>query len=275
MGPRRARCPRPASILRLSRCTRMTGGGYGANELARRIAGRSRFASALVRLAYPPMPTLNVMPLSVVREVQQALFRPGALVINIGSGALSGCGRRLWKNADTDHCTVFNLDIQPDTQVELVGDAHALPFADGSSDSVVLQAVLEHVVEPRGVIAEAERVLKPGGHLYIEMPFLQGFHADPHDYQRYTLEGLRHRLEKFEEIASGVSVGPFCALVWIIRDGASSSFRNPFLYATIRFAFGWLLGPLRYLDYLVRGNRAAVRLASEYYFLCRRRGHAK
>ncbi len=253
----------------------MTGGGYGANEIARRIAGRSRFAAALVKLAYPPMPTLNVMPHPVMRQVRQAIFRPGALVINVGSGALSGCGRKLWASAETDRCVVFHLDIQHGPQVDFVADAQSLPFPDSSVDSVVLQAVLEHVVAPRRVIAEAGRVLKSGGHLYIEMPFLQGFHADPHDYQRYTLEGLRQRLDKFEEVASGVSVGPFCALVWIVRDGASSLFRTPFLYAAVRFTLGWLLSPLRYLDYLLRGNRAAVRLASEYYFLCRKRRHLK
>ncbi len=252
----------------------MNGGGYGANEIARRIAGRSRVAATLVKLAYPPMPTLNVMPPSVVRRVQAALFRPGGLAINVGSGAVSGCGRKLWKNAGTDRCAVFNLDIQSNSQVDLVGDAHCLPFADNSLDSIILQAVLEHVTEPRRVIAETERALKPGGYLYIEMPFLQGFHADPHDYQRYTLEGLRHRLEKFEEVACGVSVGPFCTLVWIVRDGASSLFRHPFLYAAVRFSLGWILAPLRYLDYLVRGNRAAVRLANEYYFLCRKPGPA-
>ena len=35
------------------------------------------------------------------------------------------------------------------------------------------------------------RVLKPGGYIYSEVPFLQGFHADPDDYQRYTLQGLK------------------------------------------------------------------------------------
>lgn len=43
------------------------------------------------------------------------------------------------------------------------GDAYALPFADATFDSVMLLDFLEHVEEPGRAIAEAARVLKPGG----------------------------------------------------------------------------------------------------------------
>ena len=154
--------------------------------------------------------------------------------------------------------------------VVLQGDAHQLPLADNSVDTVVLQAVIEHLEEPDAAVAEAWRVLKPGGVLYVEMPFLQGFHADPHDYQRYTLPGLRKRLSNFDEQFSGVSVGPCCTLVWLLRDGFSSCFSSRWLFAGSRFILGWLLSPLRYLDILVRHNPAAFRLANEFYYLCRK-----
>jgi 2-polyprenyl-6-hydroxyphenyl methylase / 3-demethylubiquinone-9 3-methyltransferase len=43
------------------------------------------------------------------------------------------------------------------------GDARALPFADGSFDVVCAMDLLEHVEEPAHVVAEAARVLAPGG----------------------------------------------------------------------------------------------------------------
>jgi SAM-dependent methyltransferase len=216
------------------------------------------------------MPTLNVIPSAALGEIRAALFRPGNTVLNIGSGGLSGCGRRLWARPDVSCCHVIHMDLGGGEGVNLRGDAHVLPFSDASLDAVIMQAVLEHLAEPRAALAEAWRVLRPGGVLYVEMPFLQGFHADPHDYQRYTLQGLRRRLAGFEELASGVSVGPFCTLVWVLRDGLSSCFRNRQMYAFSRALAGWVLSPIRYLDYLARHSAAAERLANEYYFLCRK-----
>jgi 2-polyprenyl-6-hydroxyphenyl methylase/3-demethylubiquinone-9 3-methyltransferase len=45
-----------------------------------------------------------------------------------------------------------------------------LPFADGSFDSVVCSEVLEHVQDPAVVIAEASRVLRPGGVFVFSLP---------------------------------------------------------------------------------------------------------
>lgn len=173
----------------------------------------------------------------------------------------------MWRGAAPGAARVIHVDLGHADGVTLVADAMQLPLADATVDSVVLQAVLEHVPQPERVIDEATRVLKPGGFIYVEVPFLQGFHADPHDYQRYTLEGLRRQLAAFREIDAGVSAGPFSALVWLLRDLASSWTTQPVLFALLRFTAAWLLAPLRYLDLLIRSNRVAARLASEVYML--------
>jgi len=245
----------------------MTAGGFGTHPIAARIVTRWPWLARLVRLAYPPMPTLNVIPRERLRSIQAALFPEGGTVVNIGAGALQGAGARLWHGVAPNAARVIHVDLGPAAGVTVVADAMQLPLADATADSVVLQAVLEHVPDPERVIHEATRVLKPGGYIYVEVPFLQGFHADPHDYQRYTLEGLRRRLGAFREADAGVSAGPFSALVWLLRDLASSWTTRPILFALLRFTAAWLLAPLRYLDVLVRSNRVAVRLASEVYML--------
>jgi SAM-dependent methyltransferase len=50
-------------------------------------------------------------------------------------------------------------------------DALALSFADASLDAIVSQDVLEHVPEIDPAIAEAARVLRPGGRFYITIPW--------------------------------------------------------------------------------------------------------
>ncbi len=52
----------------------------------------------------------------------------------------------------------------------LCGDGYDLPFAGGSFDIVLLVAVLEHTREPWRVLAEARRVLKPGGRVVMVVP---------------------------------------------------------------------------------------------------------
>ena len=244
-------------------------GGYGTHSLVEKFNDLNM--GWVANIIYPPMPTLNVIPNDVLAFIRGELFKSGSIVLNLGAGNSTGCGIRLWEGGGgVGDFSLFNLDIGLGDDVNVVGDAHRLPLVSDSVDAVVMQAVLEHLASPELAIEEVFRILKPGGVLYIEMPFLQGFHADPHDYQRYTVEGLRQLLSSYDEIASGVSVGPFCSLVWLLRDGLSSCFTNKWLYALSRFIWGWLFSPLRYLDYLVRGNRAAYRLANEYYYLCRK-----
>jgi 2-polyprenyl-3-methyl-5-hydroxy-6-metoxy-1,4-benzoquinol methylase len=48
-----------------------------------------------------------------------------------------------------------------------VGDIHDLPFDSGRFDGVTCQRVLHHISDPATVLAEVDRVLKPGGFFYL------------------------------------------------------------------------------------------------------------
>jgi SAM-dependent methyltransferase len=52
----------------------------------------------------------------------------------------------------------------------LCADGYQLPFGDRSFDAVLLVAVLEHTREPRRLLAEAKRVLRPGGKAVMVVP---------------------------------------------------------------------------------------------------------
>lgn len=84
-------------------------------------------------------------------------------------------------------------------------DLHDLPYEDCSVDCYVCNAVLEHVFEPQLAIFEMYRTLKVGGHIWIEIPFNQFYHAHPHDFRRWTVQGLAQELYRFKEGGKGVS----------------------------------------------------------------------
>lgn len=107
-----------------------------------------------------------------------------------------GCASRWIEEALPPGCEYIGLDY-PATGRDLYGahpdvfaDAARLPFGDASVDCIVLFEVLEHVAEPRSALAEAARVLRPGGRLLLTVPFMYPMHDEPHDYQRFTWHGL-------------------------------------------------------------------------------------
>ena len=48
--------------------------------------------------------------------------------------------------------------------------AYALPFADGSYDTVIMNDFMEHVDDPARALQEALRLVRPGGRIYINFP---------------------------------------------------------------------------------------------------------
>jgi SAM-dependent methyltransferase len=80
----------------------------------------------------------------------------------------------------------LSLNINLETQPDIVADAHDLPFKINSADCLLCCEVLEHVKKPELCATEMMRVLKPGGTLILSVPFLYPLHVDPHDLGRFT-----------------------------------------------------------------------------------------
>jgi hypothetical protein len=125
--------------------------------------------------------------------------------------------------------------------------------------------VLEHVLDPATVVAEIHRVLRDGGLVYAETPFLQQVHAGAHDFTRFTASGHRYLFRRFEEITAGTVAGPGTGMLWSVDHLTRGLSRSALAGRAVRGLAFWLRG----LDSLVP-PRFAADSASAHYFLGRR-----
>ncbi|MEP3050495.1 MAG: class I SAM-dependent methyltransferase [Erythrobacter sp.] len=110
----------------------------------------------------------------------------------------AGSGRGGWASVIARNGERESVDIAPrgDEEVTWVADLQDMPQVPTARyDSVVCHQVLEHVPHPHQAIAELLRVMKPGGLAAISVPHLSRLHELPHDYTRFTPNGLKLALE--------------------------------------------------------------------------------
>lgn len=86
-------------------------------------------------------------------------------------------------------------NIHDASKVDIVASAYATTLPDDSFDCALCTAVLEHLEEPRDALAEAFRILKPGGTALYTVPLFFHLHEEPRDFFRYTRHGLRYLFE--------------------------------------------------------------------------------
>jgi SAM-dependent methyltransferase len=159
--------------------------------------------------------------------------------------------------------------------VHVVANLECLPFQNDSLAGILDLAVLEHARHPAAQVAEIERVLEPGGRALCFVPFIQGFHASPHDYQRYTKSGLCELFQAFDILDLRVGAGPTSSLLWIVQEWLALvlSFGSIRLYR-ILLPLMWILSPLKYLDILLARHPAATVIASGHFIEVRKRNPA-
>lgn len=199
------------------------------------------------------LPSPTVVPRPTI-PLTLASLPKGARVLDVGAG-----GRRITPG-------VVTFDAVDGPEVDVTGDIHQMPIDDGSFDCVVCTGTLEHVRDPWQAVRELARVLRPGGVVHIDVPFMQGYHADPTDYWRFTLDGLRLLCGGFEEIDAGVHIGPTCGLIWVAREWADSLTSNRYLSHLLLAGTAFMTAPFKYIDYLTVRSPRAHRVASAVYF---------
>jgi ArsR family transcriptional regulator len=220
-------------------------------QAARVLAERARVASETFQRAgadWDEMRALNLPVEAVEAALLAALPETidylldigtgtGALLERVASRATAALGvdasrtmlalaRTRLARARLGHCAVRQ------------GDMYRLPLADGAFDVVVMQMVLHYAEDLDGVMAEAKRVLAPGGRLVIVD---LAKHDDAASFNR-----LAHRWPGFADTVMvdllariGLSIhraetvpGPLDVRIWTISHGDMPSPADLVLEAT-------------------------------------------
>jgi len=140
---------------------------------------------------------------------------------------------------------VHNQDIAEglhNDDVDILSPLDAIPVEDGFFDAIFCNAVLEHVANPEEIMEEFARVCKPGGVLYLCVPFMQPEHLDPTDFQRYTIDGLSLLAERhgFEVEQAEPVHNVYVTLGWVALRWLGGSDKLRFRLAR-RLVFPWLV----------------------------------
>jgi SAM-dependent methyltransferase len=207
------------------------------------------------RLPEPPSTNYSFRKAVTLYE----LLPPGAVIYDIGSKEAGGTYAF---GSPPERSRVVCIDIAPGTGVDLVADAHDMPMVpDCSVDCVVTISVLEHVRYPQRVVSEIYRILKPGGIVYVNVPFIFPYHSDPDDFYRFSCTGIEILCEKFEKIDSGFNRGPASTMTHLLVHflAIMFSFNSQTLYGINVDVFKWLLFWIKYLD-AVMGHYSMARV---------------
>ena len=232
----------------------------------RRVDRTSR-VETLLRL----LPRLTGSPVSkrnfarFATELLEWCERPRVLIV--GGGKL---GEGMEEIARNHSITFFPTDVYMSDLTLAVCDGHALPFQDECFDGAIVQAVLEHVPDPDRVVREIWRVLRLGGIVYSETPFLSPVHEGRYDFTRFTRRGHRRLFRRFDEISSGATHGPGTMLAvsyrYFLRSFTRSRLSAGLILVFASLSAFWL----KYCDRFLLTRTHADDAAAGFAFLGRK-----
>ena len=209
---------------------------------------------------------LNVKAKKNYEKLNKLINANGKILV-VG-GSIKGEGMDVLYDNDLFEIVGSDVSFGPNTTI--ISDAHDIPFLDETFDCVVVQAVLEHVLNPQRCVDEIHRVLKKSGLVYAETPFMQQVHMKQYDFTRFTHLGHRRLFRNFEEIEHAPLMGPGTALAWsyahFIKSFTSSKSISYFLTIFVHMTSFFL----KYFDYYLIDKPGSYDAASAFFFMGRK-----
>ena len=186
-----------------------------------------------------------------------------SIVLNLGCGT---------QRLDPD---IINVDFVDFPHIDITADfSEALPIKDQCIDGIVSMSVLEHMESPHLAAREIVRVLRRGGVLYVNTPFLYPYHAAPNDYTRWTLSGLSQLFgEEMEVVESGPRGGVFCVclitathfIAQLLCCGSEK------LYRLLNHLSLAVLAPIKYFDFFTIKLPFTSNLCPSFFWIAKKK----
>ena len=112
-----------------------------------------------------------------------------------------GCGSQPYKGLLSHASTYIGVELDtPQNRknkiADLFYDGHSIPLQTSSIDSILSTQTFEHLSNPREILTEFHRILKPEGKLVLSIPLMWPEHETPYDFYRYTSFGIKSLLER-------------------------------------------------------------------------------
>jgi SAM-dependent methyltransferase len=116
----------------------------------------------------------------------------GATILDAGAG--SAPYYELFQHTQYESAD-FQKVSKPYGDTTYVCDLRQIPVESARFDFVVFNQTMEHIPEPKLVLGELHRVMKPGATMIYTGPLFYEEHEQPYDFYRYTQFGLRYLFE--------------------------------------------------------------------------------
>lgn len=234
-----------------------TVGSAASSVLGRRTPLRRKLLER-IEGGNPITPYFAADMLERVAAAGRAAGRNGRLLV-VGGGTVGSGSESLYERDDVD---VIAFDVYCSDAVSFVADGHAIPLASASIDGVWIQAVLEHVLDPAGVVAEIHRVLDEAGLVFADTPFLWPVHEAAYDYTRWTPSGHRWLFRDFAVVEAGVSSGPGRTALLGLRYLGAAIFGSYKIGQALTLPVAWL----RLLDRFCRDRWSLDACAGLFFY---------
>jgi SAM-dependent methyltransferase len=161
---------------------------------------------------------LNRSPGEVARKAWHKLFTFRLISRKLSQDNLERMGRDNATDAPT--LVIYSeFDHQPfyPNRVELpnrkTGTSHyyddLAAIASESFDAILCSGLLEHMTDPKRLIDECRRILRPGGTLIMSASAVFAFHRGPDNYFHFTPHGIRLLMPEWTKLSIEGSSQPF------------------------------------------------------------------